>query len=170
MFRELRRLRPELRRRRFDLLLHLQLSFRASLVSTLVHAAVKLGFDRPRARELQWWFTNATVEPALREHVLDSFMGFARACGVEPGPARWDLPLTSDGLDYARGIISDGRRTLLISPCSSHTARNWSAAHYAAVADHAVRVHDMRVRAGRGPQFSRSPGGRGPSPPPPAHP
>ena len=35
--------------------------------------------------------------------------------------------------------------TLLISPCSSHTARNWSAERYAAVADYAVAAHRMRV-------------------------
>jgi len=72
---ELWRLRGALRARRFDLLLDMQLSFRASLVSSLVSAPIKLGFDRARARELQWWFTNATIAPAAHEHVLDSFMG-----------------------------------------------------------------------------------------------
>jgi heptosyltransferase I len=142
---ELWRLRGALRARRFDLLLDMQLSFRASLVSSLVSAPIKLGFDRARARELQWWFTNATIAPAAHEHVLDSFMGFARACGIEPGAPRWDVNLPADALEYARGIVSDERPTLLISPCSSHTARNWSAERYAAVADYAAHVHHMRV-------------------------
>src|SRR3982075_2215979 len=142
---ELRRLRSALRTRRFDLLLNMQLSFRASLVSSLVSAPIKLGFDRPRARELQWWFTNARIAPATAEHVLDSFLGFARACGVEPAAPRWDLELPADALEYARGIVADERPTLLISPCSSHTARNWSAARYAAVADYAANAHRMRV-------------------------
>jgi heptosyltransferase I len=134
-----------LRARRFDLLLDLQLSFRASLVASLVAAPIKLGFDRERARELQWWFTNARIAPATAEHVLDSFLGFARACGVEPAAPRWDLELPADALEYARGIVADERPTLLISPCSSHTARNWSAARYAAVADYAANAHRMRV-------------------------
>ena len=142
---ELMRLRAALRGRRFDLLLDMQLSFRASLVSTLIDAPIKLGFDRARARELQWWFTNARIAPAASEHVLDSFMGFVRACGIEPGKPFWDLRLPPDVLEYARGIITDARPTLLISPCSSHTARNWSAVRYAAVADHAVTKHGMRV-------------------------
>src|ERR1700682_3258515 len=45
---ELTRLRTALRGRRFDLLLDMQLSFRASLVSTLIRAPIKLGFDRER--------------------------------------------------------------------------------------------------------------------------
>jgi heptosyltransferase I len=142
---ELWRVRAALRGRRFDLLLDMQLSFRASLVSGLVRAPIKLGFDRERARELQWWFTNARIAPAAAEHVLDSFMGFARACGIEPAPAFWDLTLPADALEYARGVIADEQPTLIISPCSSHTARNWSAERYAAVADYAVSAHNMRV-------------------------
>ena len=145
MLKEQWRLRKVLRGRRFDLLLDMQLSFRASLISRLIAAPIKLGFDRQRARELQWWFTNARIAPASSEHVLDSFMGFVRACGIEPGAPRWDLSLPPDTLEYARGIITDGRPTLVVSPCSSHTARNWSAERYAAVADHAAAVHDMRV-------------------------
>ena len=143
--RELWRVRAALRGRRFDLLLDLQLSFRASLVSGLIHAPIKLGFDRERARELQWWFTNARIEPAANEHVLDSFLGFARACGIDPAQPFWDLTLPADALEYARGIVTDERPTLVVSPCSSHTARNWSALRYAAVADHAASVHGLNV-------------------------
>ena len=142
--RQLRRLRAQLRGRRFDLLLDMQLSFRASLVSRLIDAPIKLGFDRQRARELQWLFTNAQIEPKASEHVLDSFMGFARACGIESAPPRWDVCLPPSALDYARSVITT-ERTLLISPCSSHAARNWSAVRYAALADHAASAHRMSV-------------------------
>jgi heptosyltransferase I len=144
-FREHWRLRRSLRGRRFDMLLDMQLSFRASLISNLIFAPIKLGFDRQRARELQWWFTNARIAPASSEHVLDSFMGFVRACGIDPGAPRWDLTLPDDALEYARGIVTDERPTLAISPCSSHPARNWPAQRYAAVADYAASTHGMRV-------------------------
>ena len=143
--RELLKLRGALRGRQFELLLDMQLSLRASLVSSFISAPIKLGFDRPRARELQWWFTNARIAPKASEHVLDSFMGFVRACGVEPARPRWDLILRKEDLEYARGIVVDERPTLLISPCSSHAARNWSPQRYAAVADHAAARHGMRV-------------------------
>ncbi len=145
MFSELRRLRRVLAARRFDLLLDLQLSIRASLVSTLVRAPVKLGFDRARARELQWLFTNARIAPAANEHVLDSFMGFVRACGVEPGRPAWRFDLPEAARAYAAALVPDARPTLLISPCSSHPHRNWSAPKYAAVADHAAGERGMRV-------------------------
>ena len=89
-----RLLRIEMKRRGgFDLLLHLQLSFRASAAAALIPAPVKLGFDKPRARELQWLFTNARVAERQRQHVLDSFMGFADALGVAHKRLRWDIPL-----------------------------------------------------------------------------
>ena len=131
--------------RRFDVLLDLQLSLRASLVSLLIRAPSKIGFDRARARELQWLFTNCAIEPIEREHVLDSFMGFVRACGIEPKAPAWDLILPPEACAYAQRVIPDTQATLVISPCSSHRARNWSAQNYALLADHAVINRGMRV-------------------------
>jgi heptosyltransferase I len=139
------RLRGALRTRRFDLLLDLQLSIRASMLSRIIDAPIKLGFDRQRARELQWLFTNAQIAPASSEHVLDSFMGFVRACGIEPGPPQWNITLPESALEYARSLITEPRPTLLISPCSSHALRNWSVKGYAAVAEHAAAAHHMRI-------------------------
>jgi len=146
-----RDLRASLRGRRFDVLLHMQLSFRASLVSSAVPASIRLGFDRARARELQWLFTNARIAARTREHVLDSFFGFLEALGVHDRTLRWDVPLTPVALEYAQALIPDARPTLVISPCSSHSRRNWRPDFYAAVADHAVRRHGMRVILTGGP-------------------
>ncbi len=138
-------LRRQLAGRRFDVLLHMQLSLRASLVSAFVPAHMRLGFDRARARELQWLFTNARIPARAREHVLDSFFGFTAALGIGARELRWDLPLPEDARAYAERLIPDACPTLVISPCSSHSRRNWRAERYAAVADHAARHHGMRV-------------------------
>jgi heptosyltransferase I len=146
------RLRTDMQRRgAFDLLLHLQLSIRASANAALIPAPVKLGFDKPRARELQWMFTNARIAPRTREHVLDSFLGFADALGVTHKRLRWDIPLPPDALAYAESLIPGAQPTLVISACSSHRARNWLPERYAAVADHAVDKHGMRVILCGGP-------------------
>lgn len=145
------RLRRELAGRRFDLLLHMQLAVRASLVSTLIRARVRLGFDRARARELQWLFTNARIAPAVREHVLDSLLGFVRACGIPSGTPRWDITLPESALRYSRHVLPDERPALVISPCSSHPRRNWRPERYAAVAAHAQRAHGMVVVLAGGP-------------------
>jgi heptosyltransferase I len=146
-----RALRAQLAGRRFDVLLHMQLALRASLFASCVRARVKLGFDRARARELQWLFTNARIAPRTREHVLDSFFGFTEALGIEDRVLDWSLPLPADAQAYAARLVPDSTPTLLISPCSSHPLRNWSAARYAAIADHAAARHGMRIILCGGP-------------------
>jgi heptosyltransferase I len=143
--------RQALRGREFDVLLHMQLALRASLVAREVRAGVKIGFDRPRARELQWLFTNERIAPRTREHVLDSFFGFPEALGIRERVLRWDVPLPEEARGYARSLIPDGERALLVSPCSSHASRNWSIERYAAIADHAHTRHGMRVILCGGP-------------------
>lgn len=149
--RGLRALRRQLSDRRFDVLLHMQLALRASLVAACVRADVKLGFDRARARELQWLFTDARIAPRTREHVLDSFFGFPVALGIDGRVLDWSLPLPDDARAYAARLIPDATPTLLVSPCSSHPLRNWQAARYAALADHAATRHGMRVILCGGP-------------------
>ena len=112
---------------------------------------IKLGFDRARARELQWLFTTHRIAPREREHVMDTFFGFAEALGVHDRVLRWDIPMPGEARHYAAQIINDRRPTLVISPCSSHARRNWRAEYYAQVADHAARAHGMRVVLTGGP-------------------
>jgi heptosyltransferase I len=137
--------------RRFDVLLDLQVALRASLIALGVQAPVKLGFDRARARELQWLFTTDEIAARTREHVQDSLLGFTEALGIKERVLRWDIPLPQATQAYARELIPDGERALLISACSSHTMRNWRAERYAAIAEHAVRHHGMRVILTGGP-------------------
>jgi heptosyltransferase I len=149
-----RELRAAMRGRRYDVLLHMQLALRASVAAALIPARVKVGFDRARAREAQWLFTNAQIAPRGREHVLDGLFGFAERLGVPRRSVRWDVPVPAQALEYARRAIPDASRpTLVLSPCSSHELRNWRADRYAALADHAVRRHgmDVIVCGGRSP-------------------
>ena len=118
-------LHRQLAGRSFDALLDMQVALRASLIAREVRAGVKLGFDRARARELQWLFTNARIAERSREHVLDSFFGFPEALGIKERILRWDIPLPHEVQEYARALIPDAQPTLVVSPCSSHAQRNW---------------------------------------------
>lgn len=146
-----KKLRETLRGRRFDILMHMQLSLRASLLSTVVPAKIKVGFDRSRARELQWLFTNQRIAPASRQHVLDSLFGFAEKFDVYDKLLRWDIPLPEPALQYAERLIPEPGNTVIISPCSSHKLRNWRSEYYAEVADYAIARLGMRVILCGGP-------------------
>ena len=131
--------------RHFDVLLHMQMSLRASMISLLVNADVRLGFDRERASDFQWLFTNHRIAHRPGQHVIESFFGFSEALGISEHVLRWDIPVPEYAGICARKAIPDERPTLVISPCSSQAYRNWTVEGYAAVADHAMEHHDMRV-------------------------
>ncbi len=148
-----RDLRRRMAGRRFDALLHMQLALRASLAAAVIPARVKLGFDRARAREAQWLFTTDRIEARGREHVLDGLFGFAGRLGIRGRSMRWDIPLPESALEHARRVVPDRQPTLVLSPCSSHALRNWSAERYSALADHAAARHGLRtlICGGRSP-------------------
>lgn len=134
--------------RRFDLLLHLQASWRANALAFRVKAETRLGFDFRRARDGQWLFTNARIASNPRAHVAEGFLSFGDALGIPRTGPRWDIPLSAADRGFACERIPDGVPTLLLSPCSSQRARNyrnWPADRYAAVVQAAIREHGMRV-------------------------
>jgi heptosyltransferase I len=140
-----KQLRQQLNGRRFDVLLHMQLALRASRIAWLVPAKIKLGFDRARAGELQWLFTNRKITPQKNQHVLDGLFGFAEYFGIHERLLQWNVPLPAAAQQYAEKVIPDAQPTLIISPCSSHALRNWRAEYYAQVADYAIAHFGMRV-------------------------
>lgn len=134
--------------RRFEVLLHMHASMRANLVSLFVPAGKRLGFDRARARDYQWLFTNERIPAVERQHVMDGLFEFAAAIGIERGEPRWDIPLSDTDRELAASHIDASRPTLLISPCTGQrfrNYRNWSIERYAAVADHAARHFGAKV-------------------------
>lgn len=150
-WRAYRGLRKALRGRHFDVLLHMQMALRASAASLCVNADTRIGFDRARAKDLQWLFTDRKIPAHSRQHVLDSFFGFAEALGIHDRVLRWDIPVPEQARDFAESHIPSGQPTLLISPCSSRAHRDWTVAGYAAVAAHAMAAHGMRVILTGGP-------------------
>jgi len=148
---EVGRLRTQMHGRRFDVLLHMQVAARANLLSRVVKAPIRLGWDRGRSRDFHHWFSNCQVAAVPFQHQVQGFLEFPRALGIRVDRPRWDLPVSADASAWAEEQIPGEQPTLLISPCSSHQLRNWRAEYYAAVADHAARNLGMRVVLSGGP-------------------
>ncbi|WP_330131001.1 glycosyltransferase family 9 protein [Shewanella xiamenensis] len=131
-------LHKALKGRRFDVLLHMQVALRATLASLAISAKVRVGFDRARAKEGQWLVTNHRVEPLAQPHVLDGFMGFAKAIGVSDITPSWNIPVPQADTEFALRHIADDEKVLVICAAASKAERNWLPERYAAVAQHAV--------------------------------
>jgi heptosyltransferase I len=148
---EVRRLCAALRGRHFDVLLHLQVAARANLLSRLVEAPVRLGWDRARSRDFHHWFSNCRVPSVPFQHQVQGFLEFPRALGIAVDTPRWDLPVAADARAWAAEQLPGEQPTLLISPCSSHPLRNWRAEYYAELADYAAARMGMRIVLSGGP-------------------
>jgi heptosyltransferase I len=140
---------------RFDVLLHMQQALRASVLSLGVKADVRLGFDKARAKDAQHWFTQHQLPAHPRAHVLETFMDFARALGVEDDRLEWDLAIPPEAYREAR-LISGEAPYLVINPCSNvrlRNFRNWSVEGYASVIEHAWVQHGLKsvLTGGPGP-------------------
>ncbi len=150
-WRAMRDLRRRLAGRRFDVLLHLQVALRANLLAGLVPADLKIGYDRARSKDLHGLFVDRRIAASHGQHVLDAFGSFIEPLGLRQTDVRWDIPVADADRAFAESVLPGEQPTLLISPCSSHVLRNWHAAGYAAVADHAIRRHGYRVLLCGGP-------------------
>jgi heptosyltransferase I len=135
-----RDLRQNLKSQKFDVLLHMQVALRASIASLCISAKVKIGFDSQRAKEGQWLFTNKKIAPQNQPHVLDGFMGFAKALGLEVTAPLWQIPLTDDIQLWASEKLSAantaGKPIAVICPAASKAERNWHTEGYSQIAEH----------------------------------
>jgi heptosyltransferase I len=141
-------LKRQIPNRRFPLLLHMHASQRANLASLCVRAPLRLGFDRARARDGQYWFCNRHLTARRERHVMDGLFEFAEALGIEAGPPRWDIPVTDADRAYAADQIDPSVPCLLISPCTGQrfrNFRNWRAERYAAIADYAHERYGAQI-------------------------
>lgn len=131
----LRGLRRRLAGRRFDVLLHAQVSARANLLATLVRARRRIGFDRRRSREGHGLVVRERIAQVPFQHQALAFLEFGRHLGVATEGIDRRLPVPEDARAFARKHQPEAGRAVLISPASSHAGRNWHAAGYAEVAD-----------------------------------
>lgn len=127
----------QLKGRKFDALVHMQLALRASLVTLGIKATYKVGFNFKRAKEGQWLFTNRKITDTQSQHVLDSFYAFVEYLGVKRTPPEWSLPISDADHQFAQQQLGH-QPTVVISPAASKDERNWLTERYAKFADYVV--------------------------------
>lgn len=143
---------PDLRRQigdcRFPLILHMHASQRANLASLTVSAPIRLGFDRARARDGQYWFCNRHIPARPNRHVMDGLFEFTDYLGISRGAPRWDIPVAAEDEAYAQSLLGPPGTSLIISPCTGQrfrNFRNWRPERYAAIADYAAERYGARI-------------------------
>jgi heptosyltransferase I len=121
--------------RHFDLLINLQVYFKAGLITAMAPADVKLGFDRRRARDMNWLFTNQRIPARPTGHVQDQYFEFVEYLGISAEPVEWRLQLTDAERAAQRNFFASLGRTCGIVVATSKAQKNWQPERYARVID-----------------------------------
>lgn len=132
--------------RQFDLVLALQVYFKAGLVTSFTHAPVKLGFDRDRARDGNWLFTTDRIAPhPTGQHVQDQYFEFLAALGIPHEPVSWQLGPWADERAWQREFLAPITRPIApIVVATSKAQKDWLPERWAELCDVLVERFDLQ--------------------------
>jgi heptosyltransferase I len=129
----------------FDIVLNLQVYFKAGILTTFTRAPVKVGFDRARARDFNWLFTNKKIPPRRGQHVQDQYFEFLEALGIPHEPVLWDLGPWDDERPWQREFFAQFERPVAsIVVGTSKPDKDWLPERWAEVCDALVEEHGLQ--------------------------
>ena len=112
-----------LKHTQFDVLLHMQWSLRASMLTRVLNAKKRIGFAKSHSREKQHWFVNQLAPEPTGKHVLDALMSLAIAIDVPNQPPSWNLSIPNSDI-----VLPD--RFVVVNPCGSKVTKDWTLEGY----------------------------------------
>ena len=137
---------PLLRRHAFDLVIDLQVALKAGVVTALTRAPRKVGFDRARARDMNWLFTTERIPAHPPQHVQEQYLEFLRYLGVNPEPIAWHIGPYADERAWQREFVAGvGSPYAAINIATSNPDRDWMPERWAAVIDALSERHGLRT-------------------------
>jgi heptosyltransferase I len=132
-FRDARRALAE---RPFDVVLDLQTYFKAGLLTRLTRSPVKLGYDRARAKDLNWLFTMHRLPPRPTRHIGEEYLEFLEVLGVPSEPVEWGLGPWPDEREWQREFVARFDRPIVpLVIGSSKPEKDWLPERWAALSD-----------------------------------
>lgn len=116
---------------------NLQVYFKAGIITSFVRAPVKLGFDRARARDMNWLFTTHRVPPHPMQHVQDQYLEFCEWLGAPTDRVEWGLgPWNDAERAWQREFVEKSDRPIApIVVATSKPEKDWLPERWAAVCD-----------------------------------
>ena len=128
--------RRELAGRQYDVVLNLQVYFKAGIVTRFTRSPVKLGFDRARARDFNWLFTTHRIAPSAGRHVQDQYFEFLQALGVPHEPVTWNLGPWEEERAWQRQFFAPIERPVAaLVVATSKPEKDWLPERWAELVD-----------------------------------
>jgi heptosyltransferase I len=135
-WRGFRDVRDALQQRRFDVSITLQVYLKAGIVTSFVHAPVKVGYDKARTKDWSWLFTNRRIAARPRQHMQDEFLEFLRPLGVPVEEVEYRIGPWAHELALRRQFTESLERpAAAIVVGTTNPEKDWPADRWAQVAE-----------------------------------
>jgi len=141
----LKNLKIKFKNQRFDVLFHMQYSFRANRVAWKIPAKYRIGFDKKRSRELHGLKLTHRIKAVEYQHVLDSFMEFVSVLGIKEKNYHWNVVVSEDDSTFAKKFSNPDCPMVVINPCSSIHYRDWRVENYCEVINYMQEKYNAHV-------------------------
>jgi heptosyltransferase I len=145
--------------RKFDVVVALQDYLKAGILTAIAPAPIKLGYDRARARDANWLFTNRRVPPHEPQHIQDEYLEFVSALGIEPEPVRWHLGPWDAEREWQRDFVKQFERPIVsLVIGTSRPQKDWLAERWGELADALSGRYGLQpvLVGGRSPREERT--------------
>lgn len=128
--------RGHFRGRRFDVVLGLQDYLKAGILTAIAPAPIKLGYDRARARDLNWLFTNRRIAPHEPQHIQDEYLEFLTALAIDCGALEWNIGPWGAEREWQREFVGGIDRPIVsLVIGTSRPQKDWMAERWSELAD-----------------------------------
>lgn len=131
------RVRRALASRPATVVVNLQVYFKAGIITGFSRAPVKLGFDRARARDANWIFTNHRIPQHAMQHVQDQYLEFCSWLGAPTDRVEWNLgPWNDEERAWQHDFFAQFDRPVVpIVVATSKPEKDWMPERWAEVCD-----------------------------------
>jgi lipopolysaccharide heptosyltransferase II len=133
---EMARLVKEVRAERYELAVDLQRIQKSALLARLSGAPRVLGYDRARAKELSWLWTNERIPPREpARHMVLHYLEFAQYLGAEVQEPRHLFPPDDAAEAWAAAFVHElGGEPVLVNLGATKPANRWLPERFGALA------------------------------------
>ena len=138
----------KLRKRKFfDVLLHMQVSLRSNILSLLVKANRKIGFDCYNSKNMHQFFITESIKEMPKSHVLNTFFCFLETLGIKEKEHDRDIGIKKDFKkieQFDKTLVN--KKYVVINPFTSARSfnyREWDIINYIPIIKYLYQQYNL---------------------------
>lgn len=130
--RGVRELWSDMRGRRFDLTLNLNIYFKSVFPTLFSRARRRVGFARDRSRDGVWLASNEHLPVTPRRHIQEMLLDVLDHIGIDREPVEWSIPITAEERAEQQRFFAPlaGQPVIGVVGTSARPGKNWPAERY----------------------------------------